>query len=166
MNILVHRFLNISAHGFLNISAHGFFITVSFITPTKVHTKYLTPCGLGVKASSLEHKLRSVLHSLYLHTPELPPSTPLQSLRAVCANVYSFTTDMGTEIGIADYKVPHLSNVLPPWCNPGASSGSLMPDTGDPDLNFDAQELEPQPVWPNALLIPGLLHIIDNCLRR
>ena len=121
---------------------------------------YLTPAALGLKASSLEHKLQRVLHCLYLQAPDVQYATPLQTLRVVCANVCSFTTDLGTEVGIADYKTPSLSAVLPPWCHTPSHHG-LQSDMGDPEIE-QAGELES--VWPNALVFPGILHIIDNCL--
>jgi hypothetical protein len=74
--------------------------------------------------------------------------------------VCSFTTDLGTEVGIADYKTPSLSAVLPPWCHTPSHHG-LQSDMGDPEIE-QAGELES--VWPNALVFPGILHIIDNCL--
>eukprot|EP00969_Alexandrium_andersonii_P334720 14792879-Alexandrium_andersonii.AAC.1 len=63
-------------------------------------------------------KTRSFLHGLMLETP----SPHNLTLPVACANCVTFTSDMGTELGLADYEVPSWNDLMPRWPQPGASA--------------------------------------------
>eukprot|EP00969_Alexandrium_andersonii_P359315 15452913-Alexandrium_andersonii.AAC.1 len=70
------------------------------------------PMVMASGRSGLEYKLRALLHCLW---QALPPSTRMQSLLACCCSVQSFTTDMGTEMGLSEYVAPDLQSCLSTW---------------------------------------------------
>ena len=123
----------------------------------------MPPGALGLQATSVEHKLRLVLHGFYLHVPDEPLGFPLHSLRKLCRDVRSCTSDMGTELGLPDYEAKSLTQVLPEWClhsgHGECSPAGLEPDVGD---LVDEDTETASRVWPRASPVPGILHIIDN----
>ena len=120
------------------------------------HTQ--VPVALGSKASKVEHKARAFLHSLFLETP--PPHH--RTLDEVCASIFTVTTDMGTEVGVPDFKLGSWKDLLPSWTH-GVGSG--LDDGGDicSDTEIKAAEHKPPATYlfPNAILIPGALHVQD-----
>ena len=127
---------------------------------------------LGLGATSVATKVRLVLHSLWMQMQ--PPRFP--SLIEVLPRVVSVTTDMGTELGIADFVVPTIRSVLPRWMYPDQHQLVVMPtgdgmeegcvDMEDPDSCDPAVEGEVKHVFPRGLLVAGVLHVIHNLSWR
>ena len=87
--------------------------------------------------------------------------------------VASFTTDMGTEMGIADYRCQNIYDILPLWRRPavpleddvhvqvvdgagvGAGAGAGEPAKPQAEGLF---------LFPRSLAIVGMLHVISNAL--
>ena len=84
----------------------------------------------------------------------------LQSVIARSEAVTSFTTDMGTEMGLADGVAPSYRSALPPWLHPEAHGARVLPDDDDHDHRVDLdEEMQSKRVFPFAMVIPGVLHI-------
>jgi hypothetical protein len=66
---------------------------------------------VGSGAASAENKLRAILHGIMLELPNPLRNSLVDFLSCVC----SFTTDMGTELGIANYANSHWHNLTPAW---------------------------------------------------
>ena len=69
-----------------------------------VHT--LPPVALGLGRTRLPDKVRALLYAMFL-------DAGLQQLRSYLESFVSFTTDMGTELGIGDYEDAQLNRILP-----------------------------------------------------
>ena len=69
----------------------------------------LVPAALGLGATSIPHKCSAFLHSV---VRECPQDAVL--FRQVMGSFASLTTDMGTEMGIVDFRC-RLSELMPPW---------------------------------------------------
>ena len=68
-------------------------LTARMVTGIQWHQ--MMPASLGIRATSLTHKTSAVLHSTQMET------SSARALQAYCCSVVSFTTDMGTELGLA-----------------------------------------------------------------
>jgi hypothetical protein len=102
--------------------------------------------------------------SLFLHSLWMMVSPPrLLNLAMVCSNVVGFTTDMGTELGLADFAATSLRSVLPAWVMPSQDAG-LQADFGfviDEEVG-DNENVTARPVFPLGMVIAGNLHVIHN----
>ena len=128
------------------------------------------PLCLGAGATQLAVKVRLILHNLWMLSTE----PRLQSLAEFVGNVVSFTTDLGTEAGIADFQAPSIRSTLPAWMFPDAHGhGFRAPDDEveegftDPHRpsNADVDADHPQGdryVFPRALVIGGVIHVCHN----
>ena len=68
------------------------------------------PVALGRSAEKLQDKLRSVLHGLGLEC------WTAEEALSRCERVVAFTSDMGTELGMAEYRLSGSPfNLFPPW---------------------------------------------------
>ena len=86
----------------------------------------------------------------------------------------SVTTDFGTEQGLAEFQCTDLQKVLPPWVDLSPADPLIpevaLPDVADPIRQVD-EEGPALPLWatsfllPHALSVPGMLHIVSNCLQ-
>lgn len=74
-----------------------------------IHTQ--VPISIGTRAATVEHKLRALLHGIFLETH--PPHTV--SVPRMCSQVCSFTTDLGTEAGFSDYYSAKWTDLMPSW---------------------------------------------------
>lgn len=73
----------------------------------RVHT--FPPVVLGLRCSSLEHKVGAFVHALTLEMGGL------QGLQQWLSELVSVTSDMGTELGMAEFNMLELAHILPPW---------------------------------------------------
>ena len=92
----------------------------------------------------------------------------LQSVIARSEAVTSFTTDMGTEMGLADVVAPTYRAALPPWLYPEAHGARVLPDHVDSDdgtVHID-EEMQSKRVFPKAMVVAGVLHITHTCPSR
>eukprot|EP00971_Amphidinium_carterae_P329818 6462518-Amphidinium_carterae.2 len=126
----------------------------------KKHTQI--PVALGHGASSLEHKLRAFMHALWMETP-LPHSS---SMPRACESIMSFTTDMGTESALPDYQVQRWTDLLPSWMRDESDQEPAMHGSDSDELFAEPPaHVRMKPLFPQALLIPGALHMFDNTFQ-
>ena len=124
------------------------------------------PVTLGLRQSSLPHKVSAFLHAL------LMTSGSLKRCRKFCESVVSVTSDFGVEAGLTDFHSTDLSSLLPGWLVPQ----EVEPDEGGLDdvssLPCEGQQGEPGEQWESSFLlryamhVPGLLHIVSNLLAE
>lgn len=130
------------------------------------------PLCLGQGAASLVTKVRLILHMLWMFA-----SKPwLEHLAASLACVVSFTTDVGTEMGLADFEAPSIRATMAPWMFPSRPARRVFPaDDGRGDVDGDSQEEDPdevdlegrEPVHLPARLGRGrhFAHMSQSCLE-
>ena len=109
------------------------------------------PMALGSGRSSLEHKVRCICQKFYAESQSLP------ALKKNLGRVRSVCTDMGTEMGLPQME--------------GASLESLIPSYMLEDAGLFSEEAAGQAehcanfLLPEALLAPGILHIVHNMMK-
>eukprot|EP00971_Amphidinium_carterae_P096491 1909440-Amphidinium_carterae.4 len=122
-----------------------------------VQEHILVPTALGLRSSALTHKIEAFLHAVSMEMPDI------SAILDFLGSVTSVTSDMGTELGISHFGFQNVHSVLPRWMT---IVGDI--DNGDPD----AQPVEPAApsdlglLMPNALAIPGVMHITTNLLQE
>ena len=99
---------------------------------------------LGVGKASVADKTQALLHQIFL---ECGPS--ISNMRKMLDSVRQCLSDMGTEFQIANSR-----DCLPQIYKDSEAASGTSPDGRDSDFLF-----------PNALQVPGTLHIIDLCIR-
>ena len=112
--------------------------------PDNVELRRMPPSILGHGRAGLAEKAQATMHQTWL---EYGPS--ISQVRAANNDVRQILSDMGTEFGIADY-----ADVLPDMLR-GSLQGPLRRPTRD----------APSFLFPLALAVPGVQHILDNLLR-
>ena len=118
----------------------------------------MLPMELGQGASSLEHKSRALARAFFAETQSMP------ALQQTLSQVVSITTDLGTELGLADLAGPRLREILPPWLD----DQGLEVDVQDNLLHQHADGLDmgqdyfQEYFLPRAIAVPGLNHIVEN----
>lgn len=122
------------------------------------------PMCLGAGAASLPTKVRLILHVLW--TLCAPPR--FRSLMGQLEHVVSFTTDMGVEVGLADFEAPSVRSVMAPWMFPMQHGARVLPTSdlgelaeGEHDEAHDPSQASKR-TFPRALVIAGVLHIFHN----
>ena len=100
--------------------------------------------ALGQGRAGVADKLVALVHQTWL---EYGPT--VSRVQAANARVRSCLTDMGTELAIADSR-DVVAQVL------GEEAGQRAPQAVDDEVSF---------MFPRALQIPGVQHIIDGALR-
>ncbi|CAE7345990.1 unnamed protein product [Symbiodinium microadriaticum] len=132
------------------------------------------PTALGVRQSTLTHKIHAFLHSLRL---EHSTWTQLQSF---LKSTSAFTSDMGTEMKFNLASVD-IADFFPRWGD-GSSNSHLSLDFGDDagsrgadagmDYGGGIGEVFEQPAeqvsnldLTGPLYIPGMFHVIDNATK-
>ena len=98
--------------------------------------RVLPPSALGLRRTNLAHKAAALVHSIALET-----NHSLESLEAELSNVVSFTTDLGTEAGIPDFRCMSALELMPSWMRQPY-------ETIEPDLA--AETTEPADAVPEA----------------
>jgi hypothetical protein len=133
-------------------------ITVASLTAVickHIHVHNLMPAALGSGAESLPHKMRALLHMMHMECESEA------SLLSLCESVYGVTTDMGTEIGLAETVHDSLQQWFEATCQPRRQYGVEL-DDGSAVYHDGAAALGRHHVFSQALPWPGILHIIDN----
>ncbi|CAE7825398.1 SHE10 [Symbiodinium sp. CCMP2456] len=114
------------------------------------------PMALGSAHTSLEHKVRCMCRKLYAE------SQSISALRQLLSRVRSMTTDMGTEMSIPDYEAAGLESVLPAFM----LEPELLSEE-DPLLHASADAAASSGhLLPEALLVPGILHVVNNMTKE
>ena len=144
------------------------------------------PIALGNAATSATHKVAGMLHKYSLRCESE------ESLAKYLSSFFSFCSDMGTEMNISSFRIPaqKLQELLPVWMKKvvlddddvqgcqwrplllendvcsvnGSQPGQSVPgasSVADSPRCFDSATFLPQ-----ALAIPGMLHITSNGLEQ
>ena len=71
------------------------------VLQTSIKRVPLTPAALGQRRSGIQHKMSAFMHQLVLAC-----RCPAR-VRAALERTIAFCTDMGTELGLADYSAQH-----------------------------------------------------------
>ena len=122
------------------------------------------PQFLGSGSAKLEHKVKSMMFLFWMMAS---PPRHLSILEA-SRSLVSFTTDMGTELGLAEFEAWNLVDVLPPWMFGEAdSTPGLQPDFGfEGDVLgggvCGVQAARGERVFGPAVSVAGMMHIIHN----
>ena len=117
----------------------------------------MLPMALGSGASNLDHKSRVLARAFFAETQSLP------LLQQTLSRVVSVTTDMGTELALADMAGPRLQEVLPSWLNEGGLEADVDGNGAPPNIaELDlGQEYFAEYFLPRAIAVPGLNHIVE-----
>ena len=126
----------------------------SLMSGVCIHTQPPQAMGLGLTA--LESKVAALLFSLFLEVGSQ------SALKDFLKTFVSFTTDMGTELGAASFLVEDMSKLLPEWLAEPLLEMDV--DEGDGNLDNVAGVAEIR-FMPNAIIIPGALHICSNLCK-
>ena len=135
------------------------------------------PIALARGSTNLAQKVAALLHALFMECANFT------TLRRVLANSASFTTDMGTEFGTADFRVADYFHLLPVWIRSddapllsgeqldfdGGANGN-EPDGLEPDVGASVQGAVPSErfadfLFSNCFRVAGMLHTITNSLQ-
>ena len=142
----------------------------------RVHTQ--VPASIASGYANLVHKVSASLQGAALERPFQI------RFQAFCSSIAAVATDMGVEFGMADLQCSDVSTLLPPWQHELVLDSDMTEANGFDEVDqapfpFDAdladadlpREPAPRPpprppprtsthVYPNALTIPGALHIV------
>ena len=122
-----------------------------------IHTHRQIPMAQGSGDASLDKKMVCLLRKTFVEAGSLDKTRKIfQSVRGVCA-------DLGTEAGIADVEGIKLADLVPSWMT-DAGSGLMSED--DLLQMLEEEGDEKSFVLPQALPLPGLLHIFHNMSSR
>ena len=105
---------------------------------------------LGTGRMGLAEKTQAHIHQTWL---DYGPAA--RDVREACASVLSILSDMGTEFGIGD-----ALDVIDQSLGHDASSQGQQRDSALPAIVDETKYL-----YPNAIVVPGPQHIIDNALH-
>lgn len=144
------------------------------------------PIALGHSAASTSEKCAAMMYKWFLRCDSR------DALAEYMESFFSYTADMGTEIHMAGFHLRAIDDLLPAWMQPQAISSDVEPGYATfrlPTLESDVAETDHLPITsevkdqvqyepplqddfksglflPNALVIPGILHITSNALQQ
>ena len=122
------------------------------------------PVALGLRYSSLQHKICGFLHALSLE------SECMDDIVSFFDSIVSVTSDFGTEAGLAEFHCSDVSRLMPDWLAPDViePDGVGIPDddSGGPRRDPPAAEWGHRWLCKFALTVPGLMHIVSNLLNE
>lgn len=142
----------------------------------EIQDDQLTPVVLGRGAGSLEHKTASIIWALWLETGDDD-----DLLKRICSQSRSWTTDMGTEVGINDFSISKFKDLLSPPLElheplrhdagvaaaPGEGWGELISDVFAPGPSTEAPHLVPDLsgfLFEMSIGASGMMHVLHNAL--
>ena len=105
-----------------------------------------TPVAMGLRMTTLAHKVAALAWSFWLETGTLC------GLLKFLASYVSFTTDLGTEVGISKFTFDDVWQLLPWWFRESAVETDEWEGAGERLSSF----------MPQALVIGGALHILHT----
>ncbi len=111
------------------------------------------PQNLGLGATGLEQKVAALLYCFYLEVGSFG------LLSEFLNSFVSFTTDMGTEMGAASFLVKDIRQLLPAWLRDPCFVNDVA---GEEDAAPLGHAGDPIPFMPQAVIVPGGLHICSN----
>ena len=110
------------------------------------------PMSLGSGCTNVEDKGKAMAVKFHRETGDVV------LLSDVCQRVASFTTDMGTELGVPDLAGGNVQAYLPDYMRSG-----LVPELdGMEGLFAEMPPVIAPHLFPRALVVPGLDHIAHN----
>ena len=123
------------------------------------------PVALGKGCHALSDKASALMYCWCLE---------LSSLEDVCDfqnSFRAFTTDMGAEMGVAEFRHIDQSSLLPSWMNKLSLDADVDCDGGvecaaPPSLAPDLPQLCGRKLLPRSLTVPGLLHVYSNLSKE
>ena len=118
----------------------------------KVHVQ--VPTALAMGHMDLPSKVDATLHACSLETASLG------DLQSMMDTTRSYTTDMGVEVGIADFRCQNLKSLLPNW-HPARCRQQFLDDTGEEDPYVPASPF----LLRHCLGIAGMNHIVSNLAK-
>lgn len=161
-------FLDVAPPSDLSMQAHTrgriAELTVELLGAIKRHM--LPPTALGMRKSSLVHKVSAILHSLYLELRGMP------ALRLYLKTIVNVTTDLGTESGVGDVPAIDIEKFLPQFQSVGyCSEESMGPpslDMNDADAPAQGQPWlqEAKFMFENSLSLAGVLHNLHGACKE
>ena len=111
------------------------------------HEHVCVPMALGSGYTSIADKASALLHS---HTLESPT---INSLSHVLGSYVSYTTDLGTEVGLPAFQVRSLRSMLPQW---------YLPEELDVEEDEPIDVNGPASFMPRCIIVGGALHVLHN----
>ena len=137
------------------------------------------PTALGVRQTTLSHKVHAFLHSLRLE------HSTWSQLQAFLDNTFAYTSDMGTEASF-NLTTVDVPSYFPYWPDPGSNSHlsldfqdadqaeepvdaidaalELLDDGGGPEAAAQVVECRSLDL-SKSLFVPGMFHVIDNATK-
>ena len=105
--------------------------------------RVLPPVAMGLRQTSLAHKCAAFTHSVALESP-----ASLDSLHAELDSYVSFTTDLGTEVAMPDFRLGCLSSLMPEWLRQPYEQLEADCDGSQVDSTEADEQQPPQPPPP------------------
>ncbi|CAE7229370.1 unnamed protein product [Symbiodinium sp. CCMP2456] len=128
------------------------------------------PVALGSGKGKIQDKTAAILHSLAMESP------CRSSLRLRLNTIFSWTSDLGTEVLLPSFETLHFEQLLPGWLH--AKSDNDVDDVDAESLSGAPREAAPaesddpepapdsapstHPLLPRCLIIAGGLHVTHN----
>ena len=141
------------------------------------------PVALGHSAESVAHKCAALLHKWALRVGSR------EALREFTSTFFSMCSDMGTELGVSQFRIHDATTLLPSWLLPDVMCADLADNWVDEAsvgenlwtsdlaeapqpvrnaLDLPSQASQPENMFflPSAIQVPGALHIVNNALKE
>ena len=129
-----------------------------------IHRHDHPPVTLGKGSIKLADKASALLYSFALEC-----STP-NSLGSFMNSFFTFTTDLGTEVGVSTFESVDIASLMPCWMT--RTQPRILMDVDMDDHADPAPPPPPEPpagpskFLPSCLAVGGLLHLIYNLTKE
>ena len=119
-----------------------------------VSIRTFAPVALGLGRTKLSDKITTLAYAIML-------DVGVQNMQVFLDSVLSITTDMGTELGLADYECSSVQSVLPSF----VVDSEMKLDVMDPEAEQLAQDVSLSHLFRSCITITGMLHIFSNASK-
>ena len=124
----------------------------------KVHVQIPTALALG--HTDLPSKVDAMMHACSLEAGSV------HVLQEMVNSFCSITTDMGTELGMAEFRCASVESLMPEWHPERSHPRIFVDDTGDAVEPVEDPDAAASPfLFHYALGIPGMNHICSNLAK-
>ena len=113
------------------------------------------PTGLALGHTDLAAKMAATTHAFVMET------ATLGGLRRVARSFMAYTTDMGTELGAAEFR-GSVDSMVPHWHPERAERARLRFETDEGAQGGGDDDDEDECYFPFAVGIPGMNHVVHN----
>ena len=113
------------------------------------------PTGLALGHTDLAAKMAATTHAFVMET------ATLGGLRRVARSFMAYTTDMGTELGAAEFR-GSVDSMVPHWHPERAERARLRFETDEGAQGGGDDDDEDECYFPFAIGIPGMNHVVHN----